>query len=178
MLVAVATPEGGRRVRHVGARHDLPIGTHMTHPAAPVGSWARHLPAGIDPASVDVLEEESLPRAWRARWSEAPTAVVAIDEHGTQITAEQLEDRSRTVAGRLAGAGLVAGDRLVFSGVACLDLLVAYVAAHRLGLTIVPVNTAYGADEIAHIVRNTAPKAALVDDSRRRPGARAFPRGF
>ena len=39
--------------------------------------------------------------------------------------------------------------------------IVAYVAAHRLGLVIVPVNTAYGVEEIANVVRNTTPAAAI-----------------
>ena len=128
---------------------------------------AAHLPPGTDPSTVDLLAEESLPRAWRARWSEAPRADVAIDADGRHITAEELEERSRTVANRLAAAGLAPGDRIIISAGASLDLLISYAAAHRLALTVVPMNTTYGAAEIAHIVGNTTPKAALVDDRMR-----------
>ena len=39
-----------------------------------------------------------------------------------------------------------------------------YVAALRLGIVVVPANTAYREREIAHIVTDARPKAALVDD--------------
>jgi malonyl-CoA/methylmalonyl-CoA synthetase len=127
-------------------------------------AWSRHVP-GAGP--IDLLAEESLPRAWTARWREAPSQVVAAAPGGRALTAAQLEEESRAAAMRLAGAGLVAGDRIVLSAAASIEVIVAYVAAHRLGLVVVPVNTAYGADEIAHIVRNTTPAAAIVDDAGR-----------
>jgi malonyl-CoA/methylmalonyl-CoA synthetase len=127
-----------------------------------VQPWSRHLPADL--RDVDVLREESLPTAWLARWLEAPDAVVLAEPGGRRVTSAQLEDESRAVAGRLAGAGLVAGDRIVLSASASVDLVVAYVAAHRLGLITVPVNTAYGASELQHVLRITAPRAAIVDD--------------
>jgi malonyl-CoA/methylmalonyl-CoA synthetase len=123
--------------------------------------WWRHVPADV--RDVDVLREESLPAAWVARWLEAPDAVVLADPGGSSVTAAQLEEQSRAVAGRLAGAGLVAGDRILLSASASADLVVAYVAAHRLGLITVPVNTAYSASELEHVLRNTAPRAAIVD---------------
>ncbi len=47
------------------------------------------------------------------------------------------------------------------------DLVVAHVAALRLGLVVVPVNGAYRAREIGHIVGDCAPAAAVVDDAER-----------
>jgi malonyl-CoA/methylmalonyl-CoA synthetase len=136
----------------------------MPDDAATATAWSRHLPT---PGPVDVLAEESLPLAWTARWSEAPSHVVAKTPGGPALTAAQLEDESRAAALRLAGAGLVAGDRIVLSAATSIELIVAYVAAHRLGLVVVPLNTAYGVEEIAHIVRNTTPAAAIVDDTGR-----------
>ncbi|MFI5046176.1 MAG: AMP-binding protein [Acidimicrobiia bacterium] len=126
-------------------------------------AWARHLPPGIDPATLDLLAERSLPAAWAARWASDP-AVPAIGDGRTWVTAADLEDRTRRVAGRLVGAGVQPGDRVVVSGSASIDLVTAHVAALRAGLVVVPVNTAYREREVAQIARDCRPAAAVVDD--------------
>jgi malonyl-CoA/methylmalonyl-CoA synthetase len=83
------------------------------------------------------------------------------------VSAGELEDRSRSVAGRLHGAGLVAGDRIVMSAESSIDLVVAHVAALRLGLVVLPMNGAYREREVRHIVRDARPAAAVVDDADR-----------
>jgi malonyl-CoA/methylmalonyl-CoA synthetase len=141
--------------------------------ASPIGSvgrpaWASHLPAGVDPASVDLLAQESLPRAWAAQLARAPEApVVRMAGDGQWLTAGELDARSRTVAARFAAAGLRPGERVLFSAGASVELVVAYVAAHRLGLVVVPVNTAYTERELDHIVGDAEPAAAVVDDEQR-----------
>ncbi len=72
-------------------------------------------------------------------------------------------DRTAAVAGRLAGTGLVAGDRVLLSGPSSVDLVVAHVACLRSGLVVVPVNGGYTKAELAHIVADSRPSAALVD---------------
>ena len=115
--------------------------------------WARHLPAGVAPDSVDLLARRSLPAAWAANWAAAPERATVFDGSGHDgsrwITAGVLDARSRAVAGRLAGRGLRAGDRIVMSAATSADLVVAHVAALRLGLVVVPVNGAYRAREIS-----------------------------
>jgi malonyl-CoA/methylmalonyl-CoA synthetase len=71
------------------------------------------------------------------------------------------------VAGRLAGAGLVPGDRVLFSTAPSIDLVVAHVAAYRAGLVVVPANTASSEREVAHVVRDADVRAAVVDDADR-----------
>ncbi|HEU4656914.1 MAG TPA: AMP-binding protein [Capillimicrobium sp.] len=116
----------------------------------------------------DLLAEESLPRAWARRMAEAPDRPVArMASGGAWLTAGELDARSRVVAGRLAAAGLRAGDRVLMSAAASVELVVAYVAAQRLGLVIVPVNGAYTEREVAHILSDAEPSAAIVDDARR-----------
>jgi malonyl-CoA/methylmalonyl-CoA synthetase len=127
--------------------------------------WARHLPPGVDPASVDLVGRRSLPAAWAANWASSPDALVLHDDHGWLTNAE-LDARSRRVAGRFDGAGLSAGDRIVMSATTSVELVVAHVAALRLGLVVVPVNGAYTAREIAHIVGDCAPVACVVDADR------------
>jgi malonyl-CoA/methylmalonyl-CoA synthetase len=48
-----------------------------------------------------------------------------------------------------------------------MELVVAYLAAQRLGLVVVPANTAYREREIAHVVGDAEPRGAIVDDPRR-----------
>jgi malonyl-CoA/methylmalonyl-CoA synthetase len=88
-------------------------------------------------------------------------ALVAAD--GTAVTNAELEERSRLVAARLAGAGLEPGDRIVCSARASVEFVVTYVAAHRLGLPVVPINTSYTLNEVRRLVENTTPRGAVVD---------------
>jgi malonyl-CoA/methylmalonyl-CoA synthetase len=83
------------------------------------------------------------------------------------VNAAELEERSRRVAGRLQGCGMVPGDRMLFSASSSLELVVAHVAALRAGIVVVPMNTAYREREVAHVVTDARPKAALVDDGDR-----------
>ncbi len=71
------------------------------------------------------------------------------------------------MARRLLGVGLNAGDRVIFSAEASVDLVVAHVAALRAGLVVVPVNPAYREREIAHVVSDAEPQAAIVDSAER-----------
>jgi malonyl-CoA/methylmalonyl-CoA synthetase len=128
-------------------------------------AWARHLLPGVDPGSVDLLAQRSLPAAWVANWAAAPGAPAVRDDRGWLTNAE-LDARSRRIAGRLAGAGLQSGDRIVMSATTSVELVVAHVAALRLGLVVVPVNGAYRAREIEHIVGDCAPAACVVDADR------------
>lgn len=129
--------------------------------------WAAHLPAGTGPGDVDLLAAGNLPLAWTRRWAaDALHPTVADDRHGW-LVAGDLEERSRLVAARLAAAGLVAGDRVLFSATASVPLVVAHVAALRLGLAVVPTNISYRQRELAHVVADSRPAAAVVDDAER-----------
>jgi malonyl-CoA/methylmalonyl-CoA synthetase len=128
--------------------------------------WGRHLPAGMRPDAVDLLARRSLPAAWAEQWAADPARPAIHDGHAWH-DAGDLDRRSRRVATRFARAGLVAGDRVVMSAATSYDLVVTHVAALRLGLVVVPVNGAYRAREIATIVGDCAPAAAVVDDPAR-----------
>ena len=129
--------------------------------------WAAHLPPGSAPDDLDLLAGGSLVGAWTARWAEDPATAVLCDVGSEWVSAGELEERSRRVAGRLRAAGLVHGDRMVLSAEPSVDVVVAYVAALRLGLVVVPVNAAYREREVAHIVADARPAAAVVDDEER-----------
>jgi malonyl-CoA/methylmalonyl-CoA synthetase len=139
-------------------------------------AWTRHLPPGVAPDQVDLLAEHSLPAAWGRRWARQPDRPT-LHDRGSWSTAGELDARSRRVAGRLARAGLVAGDRILMSAATSVELVVAHVAALRSGLVVVPVNGAYGARELATIVRDCEPAAAVVDTEQQAEHLRAAATG-
>lgn len=132
-----------------------------------MASWDVHLPTGTDPGVVEGLGRRSLASAWTKRWEADPDRPLLFDEGTGWVTAAELEQRTRAVAGRIAAAGLVPGDRVLLSAGASLDFVVAHVAALRAGLVVLPANTAYLERELAHLVRDAAPALAVVDDAER-----------
>lgn len=125
---------------------------------------AVHFPTGADPEEVDLLDEVSLPAAWTKRWALGPSKPTLWDASCGWITRSDLARRTASAAGQLYGAGLRKGDRVILSAAASVDLVVAHVAALRLGLIVVPVNGAYQRAELAHIVGDAEPRAAVVDN--------------
>lgn len=122
-----------------------------------------HLPAGTLPDAVDRLGRRSLAATWTDRWAADPAHPAVFDDDRGWVSAAELEQRTRTVAGRMAAAGLHPGDRMLLSASASVDLVVAHVAALRLGLVVVPANTAYLERELAHLVRDARPALAVVE---------------
>lgn len=126
-----------------------------------------HLPPGTDPRTAAGLGQRSLAAAWTERWAADPAHPTVFGDADGWVSAAELEARTRTVAGRMAAAGLVPGDRMLLSAGASVDLVVAHVAALRLGLVVVPANTAYLEREVAHIVRDAQPSLAIVERAER-----------
>jgi malonyl-CoA/methylmalonyl-CoA synthetase len=87
-------------------------------------------------------------------------------------TRGELDEASRVVAARLHRAGLRPGDRLACSAASSLEVVVVHLAALRLGLVMVPANPAYSERELAHLVGDAEPRAAVVDDPSRAASVR------
>ena len=136
----------------------------MPVPPTPAPDWSIHLPPGLDPAAIDLTGAGNLPTQWVRRWAEHPGAPSLIDINGTLVSAAELEQRTRSVALGLRGAGLAPRDRLVIAAQSSAAFVIAYVGALRAGLTVVTLNLAYTRPEITAIVADAAPAAALVDD--------------
>jgi malonyl-CoA/methylmalonyl-CoA synthetase len=132
-----------------------------------VPGWEAHLPAGLRADDLDLTAEGSLPAAWAGIWASSLSAPILFHQGRGWITAGELEDATRRAAGRLQAAGLAPGDRMLFSAESSLELVIAHVAALRSGIVVVPTNTAYQEREVAHIVADARPKAALVDSDDR-----------
>ena len=124
--------------------------------------WAAHLPADARFEPADLIAAGSLMRAWIARWRAEPARPVLHAGARGWITAAELEAESRRVASALHAAGLRAGDRVVMSAPASAELVFAHTGALRLGLVVVPANTAYRQAELTHVVRDAEPRAAIL----------------
>ena len=122
---------------------------------------------------LNLLAQGTLPAAWANVWCSDPSAPVLIEPGGDWIRSGQLDEESSRFAGGLQAAGLRPGDRMLFSAQASVALVVAHVAALRAGIVVVPANTAYREPELAHIVGDSAPRAAFVDDAERSGWVRA-----
>jgi len=128
--------------------------------------WTVHLPPGMSPGELDLLAERSLVGSWTARWREDPARRQLQDVDGTWLTSAELEERTRLAAQRLVGAGLGRGDRFALSGSPSAALVVAYIAALRAGLVVVPINSAYPEPEVRRIVADARPAFAAVEGER------------
>jgi malonyl-CoA/methylmalonyl-CoA synthetase len=116
---------------------------------------------------VDLAAGGTLPGAWVAAWAADPDRAVLAALDGAVVTAAELADRTATAAARYAAAGLAPGDRVLLSAGPSIDLIVAYVAALRYGLTVVPANTASTGPELAAVAADAAPVLAVLDDPAR-----------
>jgi malonyl-CoA/methylmalonyl-CoA synthetase len=137
-----------------------------------VEQWSPHLPAERPFSPDDLLAGRTLPAVFSAHWAARPTAPVLCDEaaSATAVAARwcvagDLDQRTRAEAGRLAAAGLGAGDRLLWCGGPSLASVVTCLAALRLGAVVVPANPAYTARELVHIVSDVRPALAAVERS-------------
>ena len=112
---------------------------------------------------------------WVRGWLERPDDVVLVDGgDGWTLPGAAIEAATRDLAGRIAAAGVGAGDRVLLSRAPSVETVLAYVAVLRLGAVVVPANTAYTARELAHIVGDVRPVLALVDDAARIDGVPAY----
>lgn len=121
-------------------------------------------PADFDPSAGGA---GTLPRSWSRHYRDRPRATALSFPDSLNLTYGELEAASSRVAGRLHQAGLHAGDRLLMSNENSMDGIIAHVAGLRLGLVVIPANTAYRAPEIAHLVKDARPRAAIVDEDER-----------
>jgi malonyl-CoA/methylmalonyl-CoA synthetase len=129
--------------------------------------WSVHAPKDAEGA---VSAGGTQPGAWTVAWAAAPERAVVRTPDGWSMTATGLAERTAAAAGRYAAAGLAPGDRVLMSAAPSVDLIVAYVAAIRAGLTVVPANTTYTGRELAHLVSDSGPRLAVVDEPGRLDG--------
>lgn len=120
--------------------------------------------------AVDLRLSGALPHLWVERWRDDPDRVALVDlndESGRRLTAGEVLLSTERLAALLAYLGVRAGDRVIFSGAPTVEYLLLYVAAMRLGATIVPANTGYLERELMHIAKDSGTSFAVIDDEER-----------
>jgi malonyl-CoA/methylmalonyl-CoA synthetase len=86
----------------------------------------------------------------------------ALEFEGQALTFGEIDDRSNRMAHLFAARGLRAGDRLCVYLANCLEMIDVYLACIKLGVIFVPINILYREREIAHILADAEPKAAVA----------------
>jgi acyl-CoA synthetase (AMP-forming)/AMP-acid ligase II len=103
---------------------------------------AAHLPAGaVFDASARGGRHAAAQLA--RHFARAPERIALIDERGSELSYGALDAASRRAAGRLHGAGLRTGDRVLVSAAASLDSWSRTSRACGSDSSSVPANTAY-----------------------------------
>ncbi len=136
--------------------------------------WSAHVPGAEGSSTFDLPEPGTLVGAWTAALIPEPDRPLLLDPSVAPSVAPSdgadgwttrgaFLDRTAAAAVRLHAAGLRPGDRVLVSGPSSVDLAVAHVACLRLGLVVVPTNGSYMEAELAHVVADCTPSAALVD---------------
>ena len=128
-------------------------------------TWHNHLPIGMNAQDFEIELTETLPSLWANIWRKSPQRNVLYDEDSGWVTGGDLLRRSELAARKLSAAGIVSGDRVVLSGPSSTDFVICHVAILRLGCVVVPANGAYREEEIKHVIQDSRPSAAIVDNS-------------
>ncbi|MBZ5500110.1 MAG: AMP-binding protein [Acidobacteriia bacterium] len=94
----------------------------------------------------------------------------ALEFRGQCYSFGDIDARSNRMAQLLAGRGLHAGDRLCVYLANCVEMIDLFVSCIKLGVVFVPINILYKQREIAHILSDAGPVAAVT-------AAEGFPAG-
>jgi len=87
-----------------------------------------------------------------------------LDATGQMLaTYGELEQRSAQFANALTHLGLKPGDRVAVQTAKSIEALYLYCGCLRAGLIYLPLNTAYGAQELSHFLKDATPSLLVVD---------------
>ena len=102
---------------------------------------------------------------WSAHWDRDPARPALVDgrDPSVLLRAGALGERTALAAANLAERGVEPGHRVLWSCAASMDSIVGLLGALRLGAVVVPVNPSATRSELAYLLRDARPSAALVD---------------
>lgn len=111
-------------------------------------------------------------------WAGATPDVVALVEPAPprrELRWSGLDDRLDAVAAGLTALGLVAGQRLALRSANSAAFVVAYLAALRAGVVVVPVNPQSTPDELAAVLADSGARVLLTDEPTGATDVRVLP---
>lgn len=94
-------------------------------------------------------------------WPNSPALV--FDATGDVLTFAQFDGRTNAIAESLRNAGVEAGDRVVVCSANAPLFPLAWFGILKAGAIMVPLNTAYRAEDAQHLLELAEPKAAFCD---------------
>jgi len=98
----------------------------------------------------------------------------AVGCDGRYLTFRELDTRANRLANALLSRGLGPGDRVIVYLANGIELVEAMAGILKMGALIVPLSTRLTAGEVAHIVADCEPKAAIYSDDLRPQAAAAL----
>jgi malonyl-CoA/methylmalonyl-CoA synthetase len=120
-------------------------------------------PFGEEP--IDPADDITLVRHWVHQWSQQSERVVLVD--GTDPThslaGAALLESTAAAAAALAHLGVGPGDRVLWSCAPGLHAVGTLLGAMRAGAVVVPVSPSFTAGELAYLVGDATPTAAVVE---------------
>ena len=126
-----------------------------------VRAWRRHLAREVEPAALRrELTAGSLSEAFAATARRVPDRL-ALTVGDRAMTHGELDARAARAAGGLRALGVRPGDRVLVAGTTSIELVVGYVAILRAGAAMVPAAPTSTPDELAGLVEDAEPAAAL-----------------
>jgi len=110
---------------------------------------------------------------WSNSVRKFPSAPAAIFD-GSALSYAEMDDRIARAAGFMRDElGVARGDRVAIALPNCLECLIAYWAALRLGAIAAPVNIRLRDEEIAFVIHNVAPRVVIVHENTPAPVVKA-----
>ncbi|WBQ08460.1 non-ribosomal peptide synthetase [Kribbella sp. CA-293567] len=139
-----------------GAQTLHTLSTGLTSAAdGPDPAWARGTVLDVAPATVNELV--------RRRVAASPDVVAVVAADGAELTYGEFDARVNALAHLLVEDGVRVGDRVAVAMTRSIDLVVALTAVLRAGAAYVPIDPAYPAERIEHILGDAAPRVVITD---------------
>jgi malonyl-CoA/methylmalonyl-CoA synthetase len=143
-----------------------------------VPAWAGHLRDGAGAFQPDDLSVDgTLLRRWARLWAADGDRTVLVDDRdpSRHLTAAALQSATAAVAAALARLGVGPGDRVLWSSPPSIDSAVWLLGALRLGAVVVPVSPSLTESELAFVINDVRPVAAMTGPEQQPPVLRAAP---
>jgi len=116
---------------------------------------------GFNATSLDYSEDALIHQLFEASASRAPDAVAVVSGE-LSLSYRELNRRANRFARQLCAMGVVPGDRVAVSTERTADMVAGLLAILKAGAAYVPLDPAYPADRLAHMLEDCAPAALIT----------------